>query len=200
MRDPCVRHRRDLVTVGLTAPAYLVLARYSVHAPRPAERDVFAAVNHGEEDRRVLRIPQQLGTPWILPAISGLGWVTHRRRLALAAAVALPVEKGCEVLVKKLFPRPRPAQSDHRARLHDDAPADGPSYPSGHVAIAVCALGLAGPYVSIPSLAPMSLAACLAGYARVRQGAHYPRDAVGGALLGLALSAGLGFAFGRPGR
>ena len=62
----------------------------------------------------------------------------RRPHLAVSAALALPLEKGLEVGVKELVRRRRPAEVLD-ATLHDDAPTEGGSYPSGHAAIAACA-------------------------------------------------------------
>jgi hypothetical protein len=61
---------------------------------------VFKRINDGL-GWRWLRVPPQLGTPWVLPALSAAFLVTGNRRGALVAAVALPVVKGLEVSTKK---------------------------------------------------------------------------------------------------
>ena len=137
-------------------------------------------------------MPQQLGTPWTLPATALLALLLGRPRLALAAGLALPVEKALEVGVKKVARRPRPARVLY-AELHDDAPVDGPSYPSGHTAIATCAAMLVTPYLpaEVRPYARGAFAgtAALTGYTRVHQGAHLPLDVVGGVLLGTGAGA-----------
>jgi membrane-associated phospholipid phosphatase len=179
--------------------AYLGLGWCSRRSFGWAERGLFAEVNHSSERIGLLRVPQQLGTPWILPLLTGWGFVTHRPQLAVTAAFALPLEKGMEVGVKKLLARPRPAQVDQGSVQHDDAPVDGPSYPSGHAAIAFAAVTLAVPYISGTLAAVGFLTATTTAVVRVRQGAHFPGDAVGGALLGIAVASGLRWMFGRPG-
>ena len=80
---------------------------------------------------------------------AGVGLLpTDRPHLMVAAGLALPVEKGLEVGVKKVVNRRRPAQV-LEPNLHDDAPTDGPSYPSGHAAIATCGVVLAAPYLPV---------------------------------------------------
>jgi undecaprenyl-diphosphatase len=108
----------------------------------------------------VLRVPLQLGTPWILPGLALGALAARRAHLALVAACALPVEKGLEVGLKKILNRPRPAQGDPDAVMHDDAPEEGPSYPSGHAAIASTAVFAGSPYLPSPGIA-----ACAAGAA-----------------------------------
>ncbi len=156
-----------------------------------AEHGLFAKFNHRSREVFVLRVPQQLGTPWVLPMLSLLGVVTGRHCLALRAAIALPLEKGLEVGVKKLLTRPRPAQVDQRSELRDDAPEEGPSYPSGHAALAFAAVMLCGDYLPATLNAAGVATAATASAVRVRQGAHFPGDAVGGALLGIGVGCAL---------
>jgi undecaprenyl-diphosphatase len=166
-----------------------VLAVVSARSVGSADRRAVARVN---DDRRRswMRVPQQAGTPWVLPGIAVVSWRRGHRRLAVASALALPVEKAMEVGTKKLSRRPRPAKVEGEVRLHDDAPTDGPSYPSGHAAIAACAVTLLGRR-SATTVTTASLLALLVGGVRVHQGAHYPVDAVGGVLLGVTIGSGL---------
>lgn len=163
-----------------------------------AEHGLFARFNHRSEGYGVLRVPQQLGTPWVLPLLSLVGLGTHRPHLAVSAGLALPLEKAMEVGVKKVLVRPRPAQVDDDSVQHDDAPEDGPSYPSGHAAIAFTAVTLCTPYLPTAVNAAGYLTAGTAAVVRVRQGAHFPGDAVGGAVLGIAVACTLRSVFGRP--
>jgi membrane-associated phospholipid phosphatase len=175
--------------VGLAAAAaYLALGWRSRRSVGRAERGLFARFNHPTEVVPVLRLPQRLGTPWVLPGTAVLGAATGRLRLAVDAAVALPLQMAAERGMKRLLARPRPAQVDHGSVQRDGAPADGPSYPSGHAARAFAAAGLGAPHLPPPWRAVGFLLATVASAARVRQGAHFPGDAVGGALLGVAVA------------
>lgn len=109
----------------------------------PVDRSLFAAVNHRHEPRALV-VLQQMGTPWVLPGIGVAAAVAGRRRLAVAAALALPVEKALEVGLKKARPVPRPPYVEPTV-LRDDAPVEGESFPSGHAAIAFAAAGLVAP-------------------------------------------------------
>lgn len=120
--------------------AYLAVGVSAGRGPSPREHRVFRTVNTARS-LPLLRLAQQLGTPWLLPAIAVVGWTTRRPRLALAAGPALPVGKGLEIGTKRMFQRLRPAQADD-PELHDDAPETGGSFPSGHAAIAACAAAL----------------------------------------------------------
>lgn len=160
-----------------------------------ADRRVFALLNHHERDPVVLRVFQQLGTPWVLPATAAAAALSGRRRLALTAGLALPLEKALEVGIKKLRPTPRPLYVEPTV-LRDDAPVEGESFPSGHAAIAWTAVALSAPY--LPRYVTVAPVACatISSAVRVSQGAHHLVDAVGGAALGVGLGSALTWAFG----
>jgi membrane-associated phospholipid phosphatase len=160
-----------------------------------ADRRLFAAVNHPHEPA-VLRALQQVGTPWVLPGTALAALVAGHRRLALAAALALPLEKGLEVGLKKARPVPRPLYVEPTV-LRDDAPVEGESFPSGHAAIAFAAAGLVAPYAPGPLRPALFAAAAGSAVSRVSQGAHHPVDLVGGAAVGTGVAAGLRWVLGR---
>ncbi|MEP7379990.1 MAG: phosphatase PAP2 family protein, partial [Chloroflexota bacterium] len=90
--------------------------------------------------------------------------------------------------VKIVVERPRP----DTAAAHQLFGADSLSFPSGHVVRAV-ALAAALAWVLVPpglrfrlALAAAAIAGIVMGFARVALGVHWPTDALGGALLGLA--------------
>ena len=197
IRRTAVRRTRDGRRAGLAGLGYLTLATVAARSADRWERASFRKVNQGGK-APVLRLPQQMGTPWVLPALALIGFQTHRPQLAVSAALALPVEKALEVGVKKVTDRRRPAKDVPDARLRDDAPTDGPSYPSGHAGIAYAAVTLAAPYLPTLGTAAVATAATLATVTRIHQGAHFPLDAVGGALLGVAVGSGLNAVFGLP--
>ncbi len=190
--------RRDL-TACLTGVGVVVLAAAVADRHPRADRRLFAAVNHHRDEPAGLRVLQQAGTPWVLPGTAMVAALAGRRRLALAGALALPVEKALEVAIKKARPVPRPLYVQPTV-LRDDAPVEGESYPSGHAAIAFAAATLAAPHLP-PALGP-ALFGTAAGAALVRlsQGAHHPVDAVGGAALGVAVGSGLRALVADPGR
>lgn len=165
--------------------------------PKRLERRAFRAINGTSGSVPVLRVPQQLGTPWLLPGIAVFGFLTHRPHLAVSAALALPLEKGLEVGVKLRFERRRPDQVLD-AVLHDDAPTDGGSYPSGHAAIAACAALLTAPYLPTWCLGALATAVGATTFTRVHQGAHFPLDGLGGVLMGVSAGAVLTYTFGLP--
>lgn len=195
MRVLAVRRRRDVFTltagVTVTALAALVADRHP-----PGDRRVFAVLNDHRDEPAILRVLQQAGTPWVLPATAGAALLTRRHRLAVAAALALPVEKTLEAGIKKARPVPRPLYVEPTV-LRDDAPVEGESFPSGHAAIATTAAGLVWPYVPTPIRPALIAVSVGTGLVRISQGAHHPVDAVGGTALGLAIGAGLRLVVGR---
>ena len=183
------RRRGDAVQCA-AALATVVMAALVADRHPTADRRVFAALNHHESDPAVLRVVQQLGIPWVLPGTAVAAVATGHRGLALAAALALPVEKALEVGIKKVRTTPRPLYVEPTV-LRDDAPVEGGSFPSGHAAIAFTAVRLVAPYVPRPLAASLFGCAAVAAGVRVSQGAHHPVDVVGGAALGVGIGAGL---------
>jgi membrane-associated phospholipid phosphatase len=181
----------------LAGGAYVGLGPLAALDPKDLERSVFRFMNGSTGPAPVLRVPQQLGTPWLLPTLAVVGFASRRPHLAVSAALALPLEKALEVGVKEVVRRRRPAEVLD-ATLHDDAPTEGGSYPSGHAAIAACAAVLVAPY--LPAYCGVALAAATGAttFARVHQGAHFPLDAVGGILMGVFAGALLNYTFGLP--
>ncbi len=186
-----VRSRRDGVLFGAGLAAYVVLMPRGTGPPRRLERRLFRLINQDRVSGPVPLLAQQLGTPWTLPALATLATIFRRRRLAWASGLALPVEKLTEVATKKLSGRLRPAQVMPAARLRDDAPREGASYPSGHAAISACAVTLTAPHLPGPVSALVVAAATLTAYRRVEQGAHFPTDSLGGICLGISVASGL---------
>jgi len=179
------RRDRRLCVIGLllTAAASTVAGRHPL-----ADRRAFGLLNHHRREPAVLRLVQQAGTPWVLPVTAVVGLASGRRRLACAAAIALPVEKVLEVSIKKARPTPRPLYVEPTI-LRDDAPVEGESFPSGHAAIAFAAATLVAPHLPAPVRPLAFTAAAAAAVVRISQGAHHPVDAVGGSALGLAAAA-----------
>lgn len=196
--SPTVRSRGDRRAAVVAGAACLALGVVTRHRPTGPERLLHAASNHHTRGRPALRVPQQLGTPWVLPLLSATGFLTHRPHLAVSAACAVPLEKALEVTVKDVVDRTRPAGADPRTVLHDDAPTEGGSYPSGHAALVMCAMLLTAPYLPDPVAAVTVTAGAASAWIRVRQGAHFPLDVVGGALLGAAVASTLRAFFGVP--
>src|SRR4051794_19584159 len=169
-----VRHRVDgwlALGCGLGCAALGAVATRT--APR-WEQAVLTAVNGGP-DLPLLRVPQQLGTPWALGALAVAGFVLRRPHLAATSALGLGLVKVVEAGAKRVARRPRPGQVVEHVRLRDDAPrSDDRSYPSGHAAKAACAAVLLVPQAPGWVAAGAALCAIVTAGTRVHQGAHFP--------------------------
>lgn len=177
---------------GVAVAATLMAGRH----PR-VERAVFAKLNHHGDTPSVLRVFQQFGTPWTLPAVAGVAALAGQRRLAAATAVALPIQRGLEMALKNVQSSPRPVHVAPTV-LRDDAPVDGNSFPSGHAVRSWTAVALAAPYLPGAATGAMAVSALVTSFSRVSQGAHHPIDAIGGAALGVAVGSGVTWALGHP--
>jgi len=187
----------DATVAVCGAVAFLASAVAFRGTPRGPELRLFGVVNEWP-DTRLHRLPQQVGTPWAPPLVGAALWLAGRRREAVAAFLSLPASKGVEVAVKKVLQRPRPLYETPTV-LRDDAPVEGPSFPSGHAALAAAAAYLvcrAAPPVTLP-VAALTTASSLV---RVHQGAHWPSDALAGTALGVGVAAGLRLSVMRIGR
>ncbi|NYG57244.1 undecaprenyl-diphosphatase [Nocardioides daedukensis] len=187
--------RNQAALAVLAALGCVLLGSHLAGRPGPGELSAMRATNRDRVHHAWWWPVQQLGTPGIPPLLAVVAWRTNHPRLAMSAALALPIEKPSEVAIKRLLPRLRPARVDPDVRLLDDAPPDGPSYPSGHAAIATTAATLLWPHLSPRLRLLTALLTVGAGHARVHQGAHYFGDVVGGQLLGVDVGSTLRAAF-----
>jgi undecaprenyl-diphosphatase len=181
------RHDLAACAVGLVTTG---AAATSADRHPSADRHVFSVLNHHRREPTILQWVQQAGTPWVLPATALIALASGRGRLAVAAAIALPVEKFLEVGIKKARPTPRPLYVEPTV-LRDDAPVEGGSYPSGHAAIAFTAATLVAPHLSVALRPLVFIVASGAALTRVSQGAHHPVDVIGGVALGVAVASGV---------
>jgi undecaprenyl-diphosphatase len=193
------RRPEDRTLAAVALACYAMLAPFARRDPGRIESALFSAVNGLADDAPLLRVPQQLGTPWLLVALAVIASCARRPHLAATAALALPVEKSLELGVKHVVRRRRPGLVEQlHAELHDDAPVDGPSYPSGHAAIATCAAVLVAPHLPRRAGPGLAAAVALTALTRVHQGAHLPLDALGGVLMGAGTGSLLNYAVGLP--
>lgn len=184
---PAMGRARAYAAGGLLL-AYAGLAAGFAREPGRREQAVFTRANGGGR-WPWLRVPQQWGTPWTLPAVAAVATTRGRPVDAAVALACLPVEKGLEVATKRLRTRPRPLYV--LTHLRDDAPLEGGAMPSGHAALAACGTTLLLPAVPPSARAALAALTGLSAYVRVHQGAHHPTDAVAGLVLGVGVALGV---------
>jgi undecaprenyl-diphosphatase len=184
--------------VGVVVGAVtLLLSFHAAHRPAiPAlEQRVFRTVN-GFPDWCYwpLWVPMQLGN-LVVGTLAGLAVAGHYRSWTMAAAA---IFAACTKLLAErvvrhwtrplLAVRQRPGTSEPGARLRGrDVPASGPSFPSGHVILAVAmacivSVEIPGAWTWVPFLL-----AFVVMFGRVYVGAHNPLDVTAGLGLGLVI-------------
>jgi glycosyltransferase 2 family protein len=153
------------------------------------EERIFREVN-GASDR--LRIPiravMQAGTFATVPAVAAIALLTGRRRLAASLLASGTVAWLGAKAAKPLAGRARPDGVLHDVRLREGITGDL-GWVSGHMAVATtlaCVGGEAVPRWARPALLAV---AAITGAGRMYVGAHFPHDVVGGAGLGMMVSA-----------
>ena len=194
-----VRHPVDGWLSVATGLAFAALGPFATRTAHRAERATLSRVNGGPE-LQVLRLPQQLGTPWALPAVAVTAFWLRRPHLAATSLMGIGLVQVAEKGTKKVVRRRRPGQVLEQLVLRDDAPrSDDRSYPSGHAAKAACVAVLLVPALPGWVTAGAAATAALTAGTRVHQGAHFPLDVAGGVLMGTAVGSLCNFVVGRPG-
>jgi membrane-associated phospholipid phosphatase len=149
----------------------------------------------------VLLVFQQFGAIGAGPAVAVVAWLAGRRRLALAAVLAVVAKLLLERVVKAIVTRERPATSiGPDIHVRGDVQLDGESFVSGHAAMAAVLAVVAAPWVPARWRVALWVLVGLVMIGRVYVAAHLPLDVVCGAALGLAVGGGLNLAFGVPER
>jgi membrane-associated phospholipid phosphatase len=187
----------------VAALGLVVLGASIAGARRPtipvAEQRVFRAVNGWPGGLYpVLWLPMQLGN-LVVGTVVGVVVVSFQRDwwAIVAVLVAMVLKLVTERVIRRQFAaalavRRRPGTSMPGAVLRGDVPADGPSFPSGHVLLVAAIAGVvagAGPWW-VAAIA-YALAVTVA-VGRVYVGAHNPLDVTAGLGAGLLIGGILG--------
>jgi undecaprenyl-diphosphatase len=135
----------------------------------------------------------------------GVAGLSRKPRVAAAALGATVLKLGVERVVRgrlgpELAHRQRPATSQERAIRRGDVPAEGHSFPSGHVILAFAQAAILGPMLHRRVAVLPWAAAGLVAFGRVYVGAHNPLDVTAGAGLGVTVGALLDVALGDENR
>jgi undecaprenyl-diphosphatase len=199
-----VRRRVDAVFVAAGLAVLLAgMAVVGDDGGLPAwEADLFRTVNDLPDALHpVLWVFQQFGANGAAPAVAVVAWLAGRRRLALAAILAVVAKLLLERVVKALVTRERPATSiGSDIQLRGDVQINGESFVSGHAVVAAVLAFVITPWVPARWGVALWVLVGLVMIGRVYVGAHLPLDLVCGAALGLAVGGLLNLLLGAPER
>lgn len=177
---------RFVMGAGLVG-ASLAAARRPEIAAR--EEGIFRAANGVTDGVRIpVRTLMQAGTFGTVPAVAAVAWIAGNRRLARSLALGGTAAWLLAKAVKPVGGRARPAGVLRDVTLREHIAGDL-GWPSGHTAVATTLAAILAP--ELPEAATLPLVALVGavGFGRMYVGAHLPHDVVGGAGLGLMLSA-----------
>jgi membrane-associated phospholipid phosphatase len=181
---------RRFARLGLGAALLLLsLAEARRHRLSNYEEQAFRVANEATDRIRVpVRGVMQAGTFGTVPAVSALALLFRRPRLAAALAVGGTLAWLTAKLIKPVGGRDRPNGVLDDVTLRERIEGDL-GWPSGHAAVATTLAFVAAP--ELPRSARPFLAGVVAtvGFGRMYVGAHLPHDIVGGAGLGMMISA-----------
>ncbi|MGA9162259.1 MAG: phosphatase PAP2 family protein [Actinomycetota bacterium] len=153
------------------------------------EETLFRAVNRSSDRIRVpVRAVMQAGTFGTVPAVSILALLFGRKRLAASLAVGGTMAWLGAKLAKPFGGRERPQGVLEDVTIREGIEGDL-GWVSGHTAVATTIAFVASeelPRAVRPALAEV---VGVVGFGRMYVGAHLPHDVVGGAGLGMMISA-----------
>ena len=181
------RTARFLTGAALVAGSYLEVRRTTV--PEYEER-VFRIANGAPDAIRIpVRTIMQAGTFGTVPAVATVVFLTGRRQLAAKILVGGTLAWVGAKAIKPYGGRARPAGVLPDVIIREGIEGDL-GWVSGHTAVATSMAGILAD--DLPALRPLLGAVVLAtAFGRMYVGAHLPYDTVGGAGLGMMISAAL---------
>ena len=185
MTDPR-RRWRLAAGAALTGVSLLAARRPEVTA---GEERIFRAANAvSDRVRAPVRAVMQVGTFVTVPTVAAIAWAAHRRSLATALALGGTASWLAAKTLKRVGGRARPAGALAEVVLRERITGEL-GWPSGHTAVATTLAAILAP--ELPAAATPALAGIVAvvGFGRMYVGAHLPHDIVGGAGVGLIVSA-----------
>jgi membrane-associated phospholipid phosphatase len=167
--------------------ASLVLARRP--GIDPAEEEIFRAANDATDRITVpVRSVMQMGTFGTVPGVSAVALVAAKPRLAAALGVGGTAAWVLAKQAKVLGGRPRPEGVLMNVRTREKIDGDL-GWLSGHTAVATTIAITAWPATPRWSHPLLVAGTLTTAFGRMFVGAHLPLDLVGGAGLGMMVSA-----------
>ena len=155
----------------------------------PEEERIFRTANDATDAIRIpVRSVMQMGTFGTVPVAAGVAFIAGRRELAAALALGGTAAWLLAKRAKPLGGRARPGVLLDQVRMREGIEGDL-GWVSGHTAVATTIAATAwvgGPRWLRPFLVGGALTTA---YGRMYVGAHLPLDLVGGAGLGMMVSA-----------
>jgi membrane-associated phospholipid phosphatase len=190
---------RDALIIGLSANQFLIalLLGFSLIAlsllwsvGQRLDAWAFAALNlrgyHSQWMDRAMWLTTQLGSMGVAALLAGGAYALGNRRFAIDLTLGTLTLWLLVELIKALTDRARPFNLLCETRVIGWR-APGLSFPSGHTAqtFFVVALSVSAFQLPLGIAAALYGVAALVAFTRVYVGAHYPRDVIAGAILGL---------------
>ena len=153
------------------------------------EERIFRNVNGASDDLRVpVRAIMQAGTFATVPAVSLVALLAGRRRLAASLLASGTAAWLGAKAAKPLAGRARPAGVIGDVRVREGITGDL-GWVSGHMAVATTLAFVGGDALPRWARPALLAVAAITGSGRMYVGAHLPHDVVGGAGLGMMISA-----------
>jgi membrane-associated phospholipid phosphatase len=153
------------------------------------EEQAFRLANDATERIRVpVRGVMQAGTFGTVPAVSALALLFRRPRLAARLAAGGTLAWVVVKMIKPVGRRERPNGVLDDVTLRERIEGDL-GWPSGHAAVSTTLAFVAAPELPRPARPVLAGIVATVGFGRMYVGAHLPQDIVGGAGLGMMISA-----------